>query len=445
MRVNGFTIIRKKISVWVEWLHLSESTLSEPSETVWWRLTLRLGSKQSIALNIALWSQFYCFFSLCCTPISKEQFGVVANCDHTSELVHWVRTSTGIVMWWVMLRKLLLEFLLSLGKMQFSLYWLYRSFQVTRCMWLLTINCSFGSSSALLLAAIAAITCMQLIMLPTLKTCRAMAASSFLTGTNFKTGSKLPKFSGSVVSASANHYSTKDPSLFRSFMLNSRCSCHANRPLSTPQHLPGRCLPTHSRSVGPLHVSSGFLCITTCEICIHLRKSQLQLWYNGKCRVPLRAVIHLICISCSDSYGGKSPMCRCILSHGVLRLAYCRVVLWSLWSLRQVAFHHGGFEDWWNWGSDMTGSSGGSQISTGREDIAGGSAVLLTLSVCWEIKLSDFELENMTRNGDYLQLVVEILIGGVPTGLQVCFMCMFMSLSRMMLPCFISTNLFDPM
>jgi len=42
------------------------------------------------------------------------------------------------------------------------------------------------------------------------------------------------------------------------------------------------------------------------------------------------------------------------------------------------------------------GALGGSHISTRREDFAGGSAVLPTLSEGLEIELSDFEVEDVT-------------------------------------------------
>jgi hypothetical protein len=45
-----------------------------------------------------------------------------------------------------------------------------------------------------------------------------------------------------------------------------------------------------------------------------------------------------------------------------------------------------------------------------------------------EIELSDFEAENATLKGDDVWQVVEIVIGGVPTILEVGFMCLFMSL-----------------
>jgi len=62
-----------------------------------------------------------------------------------------------------------------------------------------------------------------------------------------------------------------------------------------------------------------------------------------------------------------------------------------------------------------------------------------------EIELSDFEAEDATLTGDYLWQVVEIVIGGVPTVLEVGFMHLFMSFGRILLEGSVSTNLFDPM
>jgi len=68
------------------------------------------------------------------------------------------------------------------------------------------------------------------------------------------------------------------------------------------------------------------------------------------------------------------------------------------------------------------GAQGGSQIRTGRDDFAGGGAVLPMQSEGLKIELTDFEEENATLNGDFLRHVVEIMIGGVPTvmGLVLC-------------------------
>jgi len=153
----------------------------------------------------------------------------------------------------VTLRNSLLAFLLPARKMQFSLYELYTSFPVARSMWLLTIHHSFRPSLVVLLVAISRMTCAQPTIFPTVKTCKATAAGAVLTCTNFGTGSKLPEFSGIVVSARANQYSTKAASLFRSVILNSRCSCRGRRPFRVPWHLPRRCF-THTQSFRRSHL-----------------------------------------------------------------------------------------------------------------------------------------------------------------------------------------------
>ena len=76
--------------------------------------------------------------------------------------------------------------------------------------------------------------------------------------------------------------------------------------------------------------------------------------------------------------------------------------------------------------------------------MAGGRAVLPTLSDGLEIELSDFEAENATLKGDYLWQVVEIVIGGVSTVREIRFMCLFMSAGRILLQGSVSTNLFSP-
>jgi len=70
--------------------------------------------------------------------------------------------------------------------------------------------------------------------------------------------------------------------------------------------------------------------------------------------------------------------------------------------------------------------------------------VLSMLSEGLEIELSDFEAENATLKGDYLRQVVEIVLGGIPTVLEIRFMCLFLSLCRILLQGSVSTNLFDP-
>jgi len=61
-----------------------------------------------------------------------------------------------------------------------------------------------------------------------------------------------------------------------------------------------------------------------------------------------------------------------------------------------------------------------------------------------EIELSAFEAEDATLKGDYLWQVVERVFGGVPTILEVRFMCLFISLGRILLQGSVSTNLFYP-
>jgi hypothetical protein len=147
----------------------------------------------------------------------------------------------------VALRISLLAFHLHVRNMQFSLDYIYTSFQVTQSMWLLTIHRSLLLSPVFLLVAISEITYTQPIIIPTLETCKATAAGAFLNCTNFETGSRLPQLSRIVVIARANQYWTKAPSSFWSWILNSHCSSHGRRPFSTPKHLPGHCF-THTQS-----------------------------------------------------------------------------------------------------------------------------------------------------------------------------------------------------
>jgi len=91
------------------------------------------------------------------------------------------------------------------------------------------------------------------------------------------------------------------------------------------------------------------------------------------------------------------------------------------------------------------GGQGGCQISTGWDNLPCGSAVLPTLSEGLGIELSDFKAEDEMLKGDYLWQVVEIVIGGVPTFLEVRLMCLFMSLGGILLQGSVSMNLFDLM
>ena len=121
-KLLAISTLAKKYSIRVEWLHQSGRALSEPLETPQWRITLRPAWIQCVALYIALRSLFHCLFGFCQSPVVNDHSGVVANCENTSEWVHWVRTCIGIAMRWVTLRISLLTFLLPARKMQFSLH-----------------------------------------------------------------------------------------------------------------------------------------------------------------------------------------------------------------------------------------------------------------------------------------------------------------------------------
>jgi len=102
----------KNISVRADWLCQSGRAPSEPSETPWWQITPRPASRPRVASQIALRSPFRSFVSLCRSPILNQYPGVVANCDYTSDWVHWVHACIGIAMPWVTLQKSHLAFLL---------------------------------------------------------------------------------------------------------------------------------------------------------------------------------------------------------------------------------------------------------------------------------------------------------------------------------------------
>ena len=88
----------KNISVRAEWFRQSGRAPSEPSETPRWGINPRPASIPRVALHIALRSLFCRFFSLCRSLILNKHSGVVANCDHTSEWIHWVHVCIGIAM-----------------------------------------------------------------------------------------------------------------------------------------------------------------------------------------------------------------------------------------------------------------------------------------------------------------------------------------------------------
>ena len=98
------------ISVEAEWLHTSLHTQSEVLETPHGRITPPLAAIPCVALHITFRTPFGYFFSLCRYSILNKHSGIVANCDHTLELVHWVYACIGIAMHGVMLRISLFTF-----------------------------------------------------------------------------------------------------------------------------------------------------------------------------------------------------------------------------------------------------------------------------------------------------------------------------------------------
>jgi hypothetical protein len=101
-----------------------------------------------------------------------------------------------------------------------------------------------------------------------------------------------------------------------------------------------------------------------------------------------------------------------------------------------LGYHEFGLSIW-------LGAQGGSEISAGRDDFQGSSAGLSTLSEGWESELSEFEAENAMLNCDYTPKVVEIVIGGIPTVLDIRFVFLFVSLGRIQLQGSVWENLFD--
>jgi len=92
------TTSAKNISVRTEWLRQSGRAQSELSETPRWRIIPRPASRPRVESHIALRSPFRSFFSLRRSPILNQYPGVVANCDHTLDWVHWAHACIGISM-----------------------------------------------------------------------------------------------------------------------------------------------------------------------------------------------------------------------------------------------------------------------------------------------------------------------------------------------------------
>ena len=61
-----------------------------------------------------------------------------------------------------------------------------------------------------------------------------------------------------------------------------------------------------------------------------------------------------------------------------------------------------------------------------------------------ESELCDFDPETSTLKDDHSRQVVEIVIRGIPTVLEIPFMSLAMALGRILLEGSVSTNQFDP-
>jgi len=216
------------------WLHHRGHTPSDPSETPQWWFTHCLAWIPCIIFHINRQLHIHCMFLLCWVQYLNVHSSIVANCDHMLEWINGVPACIGITMQLVTLWKPHLVFVLPVSKLHFALYLLSRSLEVTRSMWLLTIHHLFHLSAVWTVVAISGITCVLLMMFLLLKTCKVIAAGTFLTFTQFETESKWPEFRGIVVNAWSNQYSTKASFSFRSLIVSSCCSSHGRRPCRVP-------------------------------------------------------------------------------------------------------------------------------------------------------------------------------------------------------------------
>jgi hypothetical protein len=93
----------------------------------------------------------------------------------------------------------------------------------------------------------------------------------------------------------------------------------------------------------------------------------------------------------------------------------------------------------------MTGSSWGQADLHQKRGLCSWQHCSPTLSEGLQIELCALEGENATVKGEYQWQVVEIVIGGVPTILEICLIFLFMTLGRGLLQGSVMVDLFDPM
>jgi hypothetical protein len=162
----------------------------------------------------------------------------------------------------------------------------------------MTIHCSFFSSAVLQLVAISEHTGVQPTMFPTLKASKAIAAGHLA---RVKMLRQNPRYPSVQVLWAAPGLSTTQRKvhhcLVASFPIvvevGTRDAHSARRNTS-----PGVASPTPCCSVHPILATSGFLCIDTSEIYVHILNPQLEPLYHGIYRAPVLAVVHPIYTSC---------------------------------------------------------------------------------------------------------------------------------------------------
>jgi hypothetical protein len=188
--------------------------------------------------------------------------------------------------------------------MEISLYQLYTSFQVARSMWLLKIHRLFLPSLVKLLVAISGSTCAQPTMFPTLETCKATAAGAFSLLQLSRRDPSYPSFQVVWLAPGLISTQRKLHPCYRAWFWMVIAVTMADVHSACYNCSPDIVLPTPSHSIDPLRASPCFLFIDTSEICTHHLNPQLKPYYQSIYRAPLHEVVHPICMSCYNSYGG---------------------------------------------------------------------------------------------------------------------------------------------
>ena len=168
----------------------------------------------------------------------------------------------------------------------------------------------------------------------------------------------------------------------------------------------------------------------------------IQLWikcfFACSCSSNIYILLRLVCLinPCVLLYIVEKCVASCLLSSN---------------ALKTLMIVSGCWPSWWFWSpmnSDVTYNmelSGAARSALGGKTLHVAALFSRLRARAWGLS-SLISKETLRRwNGDYLRQLVEIVIVGVPTLLEVQSMCLFMSLSWILLQGYISTNLFDPM